>query len=185
MATENADAAVRDAVAAYNRVIERARLERVAVVGSKHMVAPTYFNTEPEDVRAALLWSGGEVALEGEFCNAILHWQVSGHLRGEGEDAGDPDELDELEELEEELDGARRTLFVVSAAILVTYSRLDGADKEACQRFMTRVGNMTAYPYFRAFAGNVLGAAGVHIAPPPVLTPGMLPRLRNDEEVDT
>jgi hypothetical protein len=63
----------------------------------------------------------------------------------------------------------RQALFNTSCEFSVVYRGLEGQDSGAIERFINRVAQFAAYPYFRAYVSHVVSLTDIKMPPLPVL----------------
>ncbi len=134
---------------AYASIAAKARLEALKLVYSEFDLKPEHAQGEPLSLEIGTHWVEQEHRADEGAVVGVCEWLFRGTRDNE----------------------AREAMFVVKARYLVHYSRVD-ADEGAAIAFLTDVGRMAVYPYFRAHVAMVTGAGGLVLPPLPTINIG-------------
>lgn len=134
---------------AYASIAAKARLEALKLVYSEFDLRPEHAQGEPLSLEVGTHWVEQEYRADAEAVVGVCEWL----FRGTRDDE------------------ARNAMFVVKARYLVHYSRVE-EEEGAAIAFLTDVGRMAVYPYFRAHVAMVTGAGGLVLPPLPTINIG-------------
>ena len=134
---------------AYASIATKARLEVLKLVHSEFDLRPEHAQGEPLSLEIGTHWVEQEHRADAEGVVGVCEWLFRGTRD----------------------DDKHEAMFTVRARYLVHYSRVE-ADEGVAIAFLTDVGRMAIYPYFRAHVAVVTGAGGLVLPPLPTINIG-------------
>lgn len=133
----------------YGRVVSKAQLGTVQLIGAHFDLKPSYFSALKQEGGVSHRYDSEASAVHFDptgTANAVLKWSL------------------------EVIDQTNTTVLAIECKYLIVYSDLEGCDKPAVELFVGKVGHFTVYPYFRAFVSQISWSSGTNLPILPVLT---------------
>lgn len=131
---------------AYNAMIGRTILRGIWMTGSRFDMKPQALEEGEIPLRHEIRSHVDEVVLEdGGIFYGFIGFEVVSRQK-------------------------RQRVIHVTAKYFVSYEVAGGCDQATAELFITRVGRLAAYPYFRALAASLVAQAGAQIPPLPIMS---------------